>query len=72
MADSSRRPVEDMNVHIGGKKYFFRPAQARARDMPYLLHLFVALLGMRTAGEFAVDVFVADHDLWHCFEPAGA
>ena len=40
--------------------------------MPYLLHLFVALLGMRTAGEFAVDVFVADHDLWHCFEPAGA
>ena len=26
-----------MNVHIGGKKYFFRPAQARAKDMTVAL-----------------------------------
>lgn len=63
------RPVSDMNVHIGGKKYFFRPARANAEDMPFLLQLFVALLGMRTAGEFDIDSFVTNHDLWKCFEP---
>lgn len=62
------RPVSDMNVHIGGAKYLFLPAQARPKDMPYLLHLFVALLGMRTAGEFDFSAFVTEHDLWKCFE----
>ena len=63
------RPVGDLTLHIGNRQYTFAPDRVQPRDTGYLLLLFAALQVQGRAGPLAIEDFVDEHQLWHCFEP---
>lgn len=69
LTGSGLRAVSDLNLHIGGKQYTFAPDRVQPRDTGYLLLLFAALQVQGRVGPLAIEDFVDEHQLWHCFEP---
>jgi hypothetical protein len=64
---STKRTVGDLNFDLGGKHYKYAPHAVKPENMPYLLHLFVALT-LPSYGLIDVTGYVEEHKLWHCFE----
>ena len=61
------RPVGDLNFTLGERVVKYAPENVKPEDLPYLLHLFAALL-LPSFGLLDVTGFVDEHKLWHCFK----
>lgn len=62
------RSVNDLNFHIGAKVHRFMPKAVTPADFGYLLQLLIVLVAQPRIGEFDVEGYINEHNLWHCFE----